>query len=441
MDSRLHYRTCHLCEAMCGVEIQHVGTEIRAIRGDKADAFSQGHVCPKAVALKDLQDDPDRLRRPVKRVGEEWVEISWDEAFSLVEDNLKRVQRDHGRDAVALYVGNPTAHNPGALMLLPALVGSLRTKNRYSATSVDQLPVMLASYQMFGHQALLPIPDLDRTDFLLMLGANPSASNGSIMTAGNVMGRIKAIRERGGRVTLIDPRRTETADSVDEHFFIRPGSDAFFLAAVLNVIFSEGLDRIRRLTVPVAGADQLAALVRDFTPEAVAPHTGLAASRIRSIARDFAGAERAACYGRIGTSVQEHGGLAMWMIYAINAVTGNLDNEGGVMFPLAAIDLAGISSASALLRGSFDTYRSRVRHLPEFGGEYPCATLADEMLTPGAGQVRALITHAGNPVLSTPNGRKLDNALAGLDFYCAIDIYINETTRHAHVILPPTGPL
>ncbi|MFN3586252.1 MAG: molybdopterin oxidoreductase family protein [Moraxellaceae bacterium] len=441
MDASLHYRTCHLCEAMCGIEIQHHEGEIRAIRGDKADPFSGGHVCPKAVALKDLQEDPDRLRRPVKRVGDDWVEISWDEAFALVETNLRRVQRDHGRDAVALYVGNPTAHNTGALLMLPALVGSLRTKNRYSATSVDQLPVMLASLQMFGHQALLPVPDLDRTDFLLMLGANPAASNGSIMTAGNVMGRIKAIRARGGRVTLLDPRRTETADSVDEHFFIRPGSDAFFLAAMLNVIFSEGLARMACLGVRTSGADRLEALVRPFTPEAVAAHTGLAASRTRQLARDFAAAERAVCYGRIGTSVQEHGGLCMWLIYALNVVTGNLDREGGAMFPLAAIDLAGLSSVSALLRGSFDSYRSRVRNLPEFGGEYPVATLADEMLTPGAGQVRALVSHAGNPVLSTPNGRKLDEALAGLDFYCAIDIYINETTRHAHVILPPTGPL
>lgn len=440
-SSNLHYRTCHLCEAMCGVVIEHQAGEVVSIKGDKADPFSAGHICPKAVALKDLHEDPDRLRRPMKRVGNDWVEISWDEAFSEVEHNLKRIQKQYGRDAVGVYVGNPTAHNPGALLMLGPLLASLRTRNRFSATSVDQLPNMLANLEMFGHQALFPIPDLDRSDFLLMLGANPAASNGSVMSAGDVMGRIKGIRERGGRVVVLDPRRTESAEKADEHWFIRPGTDVFFLAALINVIFAENRQHLRHLADMTEGVETLRRALSDFTPEAVSPLTGVPAEKIRELARAFAEAERAVCYGRIGTSVQEFGGLATWLIYCLNIITGNLDREGGAMFTHPAIDIIGLSAGVATLRGSFDTYRSRVRELPEFGGELPVASFAEEILTPGEGQIRALITHAGNPVLSTPNGRQVEQALDSLEFMVAIDIYLNETTRHAHIILPPTGPL
>lgn len=440
-QAQLHYRTCHLCEAMCGVVIEHDGQRVLSIKGDKKDSFSKGHVCPKAVALQDLHEDPDRLRTPVRRRGDRWEEISWEEAYDEIETRLGEIRARDGKDAVALYFGNPTAHNPGALLLLPLLVQMMNTRNRYSATSVDQLPNMLASFGMFGHQALLPIPDLDRTDFFLCIGANPAASNGSVMSAGNVMGRIRAIRERGGRVVVIDPRRTETVESADEHLFISPGADVFLLAGMLNVIFAEKRVRLRHLKDHVEGVSALRTLVREFTPEAVEGLTGIPAVRIADLAREFASAKRAVCYGRVGTCVQEFGSLTTWLIYALNVVTGNLDHEGGAMFTHPAIDLVGATSAVAEVRGSFDRYRSRVRQLPEFGGEFPVAILAEEILTPGEGQIKALITHAGNPVLSTPNGRQLDEALSSLEFMVSIDIYLNETTRHADIILPPTGPL
>jgi anaerobic selenocysteine-containing dehydrogenase len=430
-----HFRTCHLCEAMCGVVIEHQDGQILSIKGDKQDPLSGGHVCPKVMGLKDLHEDPNRLRRPVKRVGSEWEEISWEEAFATIEANVKRVRREHGADALGVYVGNPTVHTP-ALVLIPPFIHALGARQRFSATSVDQLPHMLANLQMFGHQLLFPVPDLDRTEFLLMLGANPAASNGSLMTAGDPMGRIKGIRERGGRVVLIDPRRTETADKVDEHIFIKPGSDFFFLAALLQVVFSESHVRLRHLGDMVEGLGALQEAVALFTPEAVADITGIPAATTRALARDFASARNAACYGRIGTCVQEFGGLSGWLLHALNIVTGNLDHEGGMMFsnpPFNAVELGP--------KGEFGKHRSRVRGLPSFGGEFPASVLAEEILTPGKGQIRLLATHAGNPVLSTPNGRQMDEALASLDFMFSIDIYINETTRHAHIILPPTSAL
>lgn len=430
-----HFRTCHLCEAMCGVVIEHQDGQILSIKGDKQDPFSRGHVCPKVMGLKDIHEDPDRLRHPVKRVGRDWVEISWEEAFATIEENVKRIRREHGPDALGVYVGNPTVHTP-ALLLIPPFIHALGARQRFSATSVDQLPHMLANLQMLGHQLLFPVPDLDRTDFLLMLGANPAASNGSLMTAGDPMGRIKAIRERGGRVVVVDPRRTETAEKADDHIFLKPGTDFFFLAALINVMFADAHVRLRHLADQVTGLGELEAVLAPFTPEAVAEFTGVAPKVMRELARDFASAERAACYGRIGTCVQEFGGLAGWLLHAINIITGNLDHEGGMMFatpPFNAVELGP--------KGEFGKHRTRVRGLPSFGGEFPASVLAEEILTPGKGQIRLLATHAGNPVLSTPNGRQLDEALAQLDFMFSIDIYINETTRHAHIILPPTSPL
>jgi anaerobic selenocysteine-containing dehydrogenase len=430
-----HYRTCHLCEAMCGVVIEHEGGQILSIKGDKDDPFSRGHICPKAVALKDLHEDPDRLRKPVKRVGTEWVEISWDEAFATVERELLRIRRSQGNDAVGIYLGNPTVHTP-ATLLIPDFVKALGARQVFSATSVDQLPTMLANLQLFGHQLLFPVPDLDRTDFFLIVGGNPAASNGSLMSAGDPMGRIKAIRERGGKVVVVDPRRTETADKADEHIFIRPGTDFFLLAAMAQVLFADGLVRLGHLAAHVDGLADLQALVAPFTPEAVSGHTGIPASKIRALARDFAAAESAACYGRVGACVQQFGGLTTWLLHVMNIITGNLDHEGGMMFANPPLNLVGLGS-----KGSFGKYRTRVRGLPAFSGEFPVSAMAEEILTPGPKQIRALVTHAGNPVLSTPNGRQLDEALASLEFMVSIDIYINETTRHAHIILPPTSAL
>ena len=440
-DVQLHHRTCHLCEALCGVVIAHDGERILSIKGDRDDPLSRGHICPKAVALQDLQNDPDRLRQPMKRVGSDWLPISWEQAYDEVEARLKAVRDTHGPGSLAAYAGNPTAHSAGAILFLPNLIRALGGRNRFSATSVDQLPHMLASYKMFGNQALFPIPDLDRCEHLFIIGANPAASNGSLMSAGDPMGRIDGIRQRGGRVVLVDPRRTETAKHADQHVFVRPGSDAWLLAAMLQVIFSERLARPRHLAELIDGLDALREAVAEITPAVAARRTGIKADLIRTLARDFAASPHACLYSRMGTSTQVGGQVATWLAFCLNIVTGNLDHEGGMMFTRPAIDLVALSALSPGLQGSFGRFKSRVRGLPEFGGELPVAALAEEILTPGAGQIRGLVTHAGNPVLSTPNGRQLDAALATLDCYVAIDIYLNETTRHAHYILPPAGPL
>ena len=445
--SQPHYRTCNLCEAMCGVVITTEPsldgeTEIIAtIKGDHNDPFSKGHICAKAIGLKSLHEDPDRIKVPMKRVADGWQEISWQQAFDEVEQGIRAVQAKHGRHSVAFYAGNPTVHNMGAMMFVAPLMAGLHSKNKFSATSVDQLPHMLASLQMFGHQLLAPIPDVDHTDFMLMLGANPAASNGSYMTGGDIMGRIKKIQSRGGRVVVLDPRRTETAQQLGEHYFIKPASDVYFLSAILNVLFAENLVKLQHLDGQVHGLDTLKLSIAPFTPTVVAPLTGIPAEVITGIARDFAKASKAICYGRMGVCTQEYGGASAWLVNVINIVTGNLDKVGGVLFNHPAIDVVGLTSASPTLCGSFNRYQSRVRGLPEFNGELPVAVLAEEILTEGKNQIRAMITHAGNPVLSTPNGRQMDEALSDLEFMVSIDIYLNETTRHANIILPPTSPL
>jgi len=439
-QSSVHYRSCNLSEAICGIEITVADAGRLDIRGDKDDPFSRGFICPKAVALQDIHFDKDRLKQPVRRTANGWQSIGWDEAFDEVARNLKQIQMRHGRSAVATYLGNPTVHSYGAMLFAPGFIRSLHTRNKFSATSVDQLSHHLAAYLMFGHQLLLPIPDVDRTKFLLILGANPAASNGSLMTAPGMPQRLKDIRARGGRVVLVDPRRNETASLADRHLFIRPGTDALFLLALLNVIFSEGLTQLGALASFTDGMETIRSVVAEFAPERVATITGISAEEIRVLAREFAAAESAVCHGRIGVSTQEFGGLCQWLINVLNTVAGNLDRPGGAMFTLPAFDPI-TAPESVAPRGSFGRWQSRVRKLPEFAGELPVAVLAEEILTEGQGQIKALITHAGNPVLSTPNGRELDRALDGLEFMASIDFYINETTRHAQIILPPTAPL
>ena len=439
-DIRQHFRTCHLCEAMCGVEIRLRGDLIVSVRGDPEDPFSRGHICPKALGLKDVHEDPDRLRHPVKRAAGGWQRIGWDEAIDEVAAQVVAVQSAHGENAVAVYLGNPTVHSYSALMSSVVLSRALRTRNRYSATSVDQLPHHLASLLMFGHQFLLPIPDIDRTDFLLVLGANPVASNGSLMTAPDVAHRLKAIRARGGRIVVVDPRRTETAALADRHIFIRPGSDALLLFAMIHVLFDERRVAPGRLLPWTDGIEAVERLAARFPPAAVAEATCIPADEIRTLARQFSSADSAACHGRVGTSTQSFGGICQWLIQVLHVLTGNLDRPGGAMFTAPAFDLvAGTHGTSRA--GHFDRRRTSVRGLPEFSGEFPVAALAEEMDTPGPAQIRALITSAGNPVLSTPNGTRLERALGKLDFMASVDFYINETTRHANIILPPTFAL
>ncbi|ANC02183.1 dehydrogenase [Pseudomonas putida] len=439
MTKTLHHRACHLCEAICGlnIEVSHAPdgrASISAIKGDPQDPFSRGHICPKAVALQDIQEDPDRLRQPHRRVGERWEPITWEEAFALAAERLWSIQQAHGRNAVAVYQGNPSVHNYGLMTHSNYFLGLLKTRNRFSATSVDQLPQHLTSHLMYGHGLLLPIPDIDHTDFMLILGGNPLASNGSIMTVPDVEKRLKALRARGGRLVVIDPRRSETAAMADQHLFIRPGGDAALLCGLLNTLFSENLARGSHL--PVNGLEQVREAIAPFTAQAMSPLCGIEAGQIRQLARDFAAAGSAVCYGRMGVSTQTFGTLCHWLVQLINLVTGNLDRQGGALCTEPAVDLVASTSG-----GHFNQWQSRVSGLPEYGGELPVAALAEEVLTPGEGQVRALVTVAGNPVLSTPNGRQLDGALAGLEFMLSIDLYINETTRHADLILPSTSAL
>lgn len=426
---------CNLCEAICGLEFTVADNRIQSIKGLAEDPLSHGHICPKAVALKDIHEDPDRLRRPMIREGEQWREASWDEAFDKVADAIAAIHAGHGADAIGAYFGNPNVHNYGSLTHAQHFLGPIKTRNRFSATSVDQLPHQLLAYWMYGHQLLVPIPDIDHTDYFLVLGANPMASNGSLMTVPDFRNRLKRLQKRGGRMVVLDPRRTETAAVADAHHFVRPGSDAAFLLAILR--HWQLTDRFQpgRLAEFADGLDEVLAAIEGLSVDALAAHCGIEATAITAIADEFAAADSAVCYGRMGVSVQAHGTLCQWLIQLINLLSGNLDRPGGALFTKPAVDLIEGPTSKP---GHFNVWQSRVRGLPEFGGELPCSALAEEIVTPGEGQIRALVTSAGNPVLSTPNGRQLDEALASLEFMVSIDIYLNETTRHADVILPPT---
>jgi len=433
------HRQCTLCEAHCGIKVEVDGDRVTRITGDPDDTLSHGYICPKAAALADLHADPDRLRRPLRRVGERWEEIGWDEALTLAADGLRGVQERHGRDAVAVYAGNPAAHTASSLAVGP-LLRTLGTRNFYSATSVDQLPHYLTSFEMLGHHLLLPVPDVDRTDYMLVLGANPSVSNGSLWTAPGARHRLKAIKERGGTVVVVDPRRTETVKAASEHVAVRPGGDAFLLLGMLHVLFADGLVRLGRLEGVCDGLEDVEALAAEWSPGRAAPHAGVDGATIERLAREFAAAPRAVAYGRVGLCQNQTGSVALWLINVLNVVTANFDTPGGAMFTTPAFDV--VTMAERVLgRTERGRYTGRASNLPEFHGELPVAGLADEILTPGVGQVRGLLLYAGNPVLSTPGGARLDGALAQLEWCVAVDPYITESTRHADVILPPVSLL
>jgi len=440
-STRTHHRVCHLCEAMCGLVIQTEGDKVTDVRGDKDDPLSRGHVCPKAVALQDIHEDPDRLRKPMKRIrtapGEyQHVEIEWSEALDLAADALASTIEKQGIDAIGAYFGNPSVHNYGMLTHQRNLFRHIRTRNRFSATSVDQLPHHLVSLWCFGHMLLHPIPDVDRTHYFLMLGANPLASNGSIWTVPDVRQRLKDLKSRGGKLVVVDPRRTETAELASEHLFIRPGSDAAFLLAMIHVLFCDDLVAPGPLGDFTDGLDEVAAAVSELSPDWAAPLTGIEADDIVRIAHELAEAEAGICYGRMGVSTQAYGALCQWAIQVINVATGHLDKPGGSLFTRPAMDQVVNTNP-----GGFGRFASRGRGLPEFNYELPAATMVDEIRTEGEGQIRLMFTGAGNPVLSTPNGRALDEALEEVDFMISVDPALNETTRHADVILPPTSPL
>jgi anaerobic selenocysteine-containing dehydrogenase len=425
------------------VRHEHGAATVTRIRGDRDDVFSRGFICPKGSTLKQLHDDPDRLRRPlVKRDGVH-VEVSWAEAFAEVERGLMGVIDRHGRDSLAVYVGNPTAHNLSSMLYSRVLLTGLGTRHRYSASTVDQMPRQVAAGYLFGTPVSVPVPDLDRTDYLMILGANPYASNGSLCTAPDFPGRLERLRARGGKLVVVDPRRSRTADEADEWLPIRPASDALLLMAIVHVLFADGLaDPGAHVGPWVRGVDELRAACAPFTPEAVAAATGIEAATTRRLAHELAGAPSAAVYGRIGTTTTEFGTTASWLVDAVNILTGNLDRPGGSMFtmPVAGGPTTrggpGTGPGFRIGRG-----HTRVSGHPEVMGEYPVAALAEEITTPGDGRIRALVTLAGNPVLSTPNSTQLAAALDDLEFMVSIDIYLNETTRHADVILPSPSSL
>ncbi|KIA60084.1 molybdopterin-dependent oxidoreductase [Nocardia vulneris] len=435
-EQRNLLRTCPLCEAVCGLEITlDPEDHVIAVRGDKADPFSKGFLCPKGASFGHLDEDPDRVREPMirDRATDTWRTASWDEAFDLVAQRFPQIVAEHGKQAAAAYLGNPNAHTVAGALYVPVLLRALSTRNIFSASTADQMPKQVASGLMFGDPLTVPVPDLDRTDYLLMLGANPLESNGSLCTAPDFPGRLKALRRRGGRFVVVDPRVTRTAKLADEHLFIRPGSDAYLLFGIVHTLFAEDLIDIR---VEVAGVDELRTAAAAFSPDTVATRTGVPADTVIRLARELAAAPTAAVYARIGTCTAEFGTITQWLVDAINVLTGNLDTPGGAMFATAAA--GGIVRSKPFRPGR---WTSRVRGLPEAMGELPVATLADEIDTPGEGQIRALVTVAGNPVLSAPSGARLDTAFARLDFMVSVDRYLNETTRHADVILPPPRPV
>lgn len=438
-----HYRICPLCEACCGLEIQTEGPQVVAIRGAAQDVFSHGYLCPKGVSLKDLHEDPDRLRRPlIKNAAGVHVEASWDEAFDEIARRLPPLLQAHRRDAVALVIGNPSAHKVSLLSYFPRLVKALGTRNVFSASTLDQMPKQLSSGLMFGHWLSIPVPDIERCDWLLMLGANPMVSNGSLWTLPDYRGKARAMRARGGRILVADPRRTETAAAADEHLPIRPGGDVFLLLGMVHTLFDEGLVKPGRLAEWTNGIEALREAVAPYPPERLAAGCGLDAMTIRRLARELAAAPRAAVYGRLGTCTQRFGTLNSWLIDALNLLSGHLDRPGGAMFPKAAAFAANTMGPPGVGRGiATGRKHSRVSGAPEVFGELPITLLAEEIETPGEGQVRALIALAANPVLSAPNGPRIARALDGLDFMLSLDIYLNETSRHADVILPGLSPL
>ncbi len=436
------HRICPLCEACCGLELTLEGDRVTAIRGHAEDVSSAGFICPKGAAVGELHADPDRLRAPLVKKGGAFVEVTWDEAFAEIDRRLTPILAEHGPNAVAMVLGNPTAHKAGLLLYGARLTRAIGTANVFSASTLDQMPKQLSAGWMFGHWLSVPVPDLDRTDLLVVLGANPVASNGSMWTVPDFRGKAKAMQARGGKLIVIDPRTTETAKLADRHVTIRPGGDVFLLLAIVQTLFADDLVKLGRLAEHVVGVDEVRAAVADFTPELAAARCGIDAATIRELAHQLATTERAALYGRIGTCTQEYGTLASWLVDVINALTGHLDEPGGAMFPKAAAFAANTAGARGKGKGvTTGRRRSRVSNAPEVFGELPITCLAEEIETPGAGQVRAVFTVASNPVLSTPNGPRISEAFESLALMVSFDIYLNETSRHAHVILPAFSSL
>jgi anaerobic selenocysteine-containing dehydrogenase len=436
-----HFRTCPLCEATCGLRIDVAGGEVTRIRGDRDDVFSRGFLCPKGSSLKGLHDDPDRIRTPLVQVDGRFEPASWEDAFALIDERLRPIVVEHGKDAVALYSGNPWSHNYETIIYTPLLYGAVG-RNRFAAASVDQRPREIVSSVHFGTRTAFPVPDLDRTHLLVLLGSDPLESNGSLATAPDWPGRLDAIRARGGSVIVVDPRRSKTAAVADEHLPIVPGTDAALLAGIAHVLFTDGLADPGPLADHVDGLDTVAAALAPFSPDVVGSWCGIAPERIRRLAHQLAEAPSAAVHGRLGTCLADLATLSSWLLDVVNLATGNLDRPGGVMFSRPAAFGLNTAGRPGIGAGTdYATFHSRVRGLPGAFGQLPAVCLAEEIETPGDGQVRGLVTIAGNPVLSVPDSDRLATALDTLEFMVSVDLYLNETTRHADVILPAPSPL
>jgi anaerobic selenocysteine-containing dehydrogenase len=430
------FHTCSLCEATCGLTFEVEDNRILSVRPDEDDVFSKGYVCPKGIAISGIHDDPDRLRKPVRRnAAGTFEEISWADAFDLVARRLGETREHHGADAIGFYWGNPTGNNHGALLMLSSFTKAIGTRNRFSSGSQDANPRIVTSYELYGSSISIPIPDIDRTDYFLCLGGNPMISNGSVMTAPDMRRRLRAVRERGGKLVVVDPRRTETAKEANEHVAIRPGGDAAFLLAMAQVLVARGRVDRKFLDETTSGWAEIERRLATFTPARVAAFTGVPAETIERLALEFADARSAVCYSRVGVCVGAYATVATFATDLLNIVTGRLGREGGPMFTTPAFDIGRVARMGGL--DGAGRWKSRVRGLPETLGDLPTAVMADEIETPGQGQIRAMVTLAGNPVLSAPNGKRIAAAFEKLDFMVSIDIYINETTRHADVILPP----
>ncbi|MFD6192009.1 molybdopterin-dependent oxidoreductase [Streptomyces sp. NPDC060275] len=438
---RTALRICPLCEATCGLALTIDGSTVTAARGDRDDVFSHGFICPKGASFGAVDADPDRLRAPLVRRNGELREATWEEAFDAVAVGVRPLVERYGPHSVGVVLGNPNVHTVAGALYPNVLLGALGSRSLFTASTLDQMPKHVSSGLLFGDANAIPVPDLDRTDHLLLIGANPLESNGSLCTAPDFPGRLRALKARGGTLTVIDPRRTRTAKLADRHVPIRPGTDALLLAAMAHVLYEEGLVDLGALAPHVGGVDDVGAAVRDFTPESVAAACDVDADVTRALARELAAAPTAAVYGRIGSCTVPHGTLASWLVDVLNILTGNLDRPGGALFPQAATDRtprpAGPGRGFALGR-----WRSRVSGHPEAKGELPLSALAEEIdtATDDGEPVRALLTIAANPVLSAPDGDRLDKALDSLDFMVSVDPYLNETSRHAHVVLPPPPP-
>jgi anaerobic selenocysteine-containing dehydrogenase len=427
---------CRVCEPLCGMLATVEEGRLTKLRPDPDNPLSAGFACPKGIAMSDVQNDPDRVLHPLRRTPSgDFERVSWEVALTEIAIKLKRIRSRHGGDAVGWYMGNPGAFSYSQPLWSKGFLDALGSPHYYSAASQDVSNRFAASQMLYGSPFQVPIPDLKRTEMLLIVGANPLVSHGSVMSAPRVKDLLHAIPARGGRVVVVDPRRSETARAF-EHLPITPDSDAWWLLSLLNVIFEEGLEDAVALDRQADGAEGLRRLAAGNTPEATEARTGIGAEATRALARDLAAAPRAAVYGRTGSCLGRNGTLVSFLLDALNVVTGNLDREGGAMFGDPPLDFEGIAHALGL--ATYGKVRSRVGDLPEVLGSLPASLMAKEIITPGPGQIRALFVSAGNPVLSVPNGAELEAAIEQLDLCVAIDLYVSDTARHADFVLPAT---